>query len=77
MSDSRRTSRFPEEDTSPTTDKELWGWYCYGMAAEVFAVCGVGLSPLLELQAKGLTIHRLLSTRDSRAAGSRKWGAAF
>jgi len=77
MSDARRTSRFPEEDTSPTTDKELWGWYCYGMAAEVFAVCGVGLSPYFNCKAKGLTIRRLLSARDSGAAGSRKWGATF
>ncbi|KAI9700967.1 MAG: Autophagy protein 22 [Bogoriella megaspora] len=25
-----------------TTKRELWGWYAYGVAAEVFAVCGVG-----------------------------------
>ena len=32
------------EDTSPTTAREIWGWYCYGLAAEIFAVCGVGES---------------------------------
>jgi hypothetical protein len=37
-----RKSRYDGEDTSPTTQKELLGWYSYGVAAEVFAVCGVG-----------------------------------
>ncbi|RMZ80472.1 hypothetical protein DV737_g2993, partial [Chaetothyriales sp. CBS 132003] len=39
------TSRAPwygEGDNSPTTDRELKGWYCYGIAAEVFAVTGTG-----------------------------------
>ncbi|RMD40271.1 hypothetical protein DV735_g4858, partial [Chaetothyriales sp. CBS 134920] len=31
-----------EADNSPTTDRELKGWYCYGIAAEVFAVTGAG-----------------------------------
>ena len=35
-------TRYEGEDTSPTTDRELQGWYCYGVAAEVFAVVGVG-----------------------------------
>lgn len=30
------------QDLSPTTDRELRGFYAYGLAAEVFAVCGVG-----------------------------------
>lgn len=34
--------RYDGEDTSPTTQTELLGWYSYGVAAEVFAVCGVG-----------------------------------
>ncbi|PYH87587.1 MFS transporter family protein [Aspergillus ellipticus CBS 707.79] len=37
-----RAPRYPGEDMTPTTRKELWGWYAYGIAAEVFAVCGVG-----------------------------------
>lgn len=37
-----RKPRYDGEDTSPTTQKELLGWYSYGVAAEVFAVCGVG-----------------------------------
>lgn len=39
---SHRRPRYDGEDTSPTTQKELLGWYSYGIAAEVFAVCGVG-----------------------------------
>ena len=35
-------SHYEGEDTSPTTSRELWGWYAYGFAAEVFVVCGVG-----------------------------------
>lgn len=37
-----RKPRYENEDTSPTSQRELTGWYCYGIAAEVFAVCGVG-----------------------------------
>jgi MFS transporter, UMF1 family len=34
--------RYEGEDTRPTSERELQGWYCYGMAAEVFAVVGTG-----------------------------------
>jgi len=30
------------EDTRLTSQKELWGWYAYGFAAEVFVICGMG-----------------------------------
>jgi UMF1 family MFS transporter len=38
----RRRPRYIGEDTSPTTEKELRGWYSYSIAAEVFAVSGLG-----------------------------------
>ena len=38
----RECARYDNEDTSPTTERELRGWYAYGIAAEVFAVAGVG-----------------------------------
>jgi hypothetical protein len=38
-----RAPRFEGEDVSPTTERELRGWYSTGLAAEIFAVCGVGL----------------------------------
>lgn len=37
-----RSPRYDGEDISPTTDRELKGWYFAGLAAEVYAVCGVG-----------------------------------
>jgi MFS transporter, UMF1 family len=37
-----RAPRYEDEDISPTTRQELRGWYCYGVAAEVFAVTGSG-----------------------------------
>lgn len=37
-----RAPRFEGEDVSPTTERELRGWYSTGLAAEIFAVCGVG-----------------------------------
>lgn len=38
----QREPRYEGEDVSPTTDRELKGFYAYSLAAEVFAVCGVG-----------------------------------
>jgi hypothetical protein len=37
-----RAPRFEGEDVSSTTERELRGWYSTGLAAEIFAVCGVG-----------------------------------
>ena len=36
------TPQYPGEDTRLTSKKELYGWYSYGWAAEVFVTCGVG-----------------------------------
>ncbi|KAF2022984.1 autophagy-related protein-like protein 22 [Setomelanomma holmii] len=38
----RRELRYEGEDISPTTTRELNGWYAYPIAAEVFAVVAVG-----------------------------------
>lgn len=35
-------SQYEGEDTEPTSEKELMGWYAYAVGAEAFAVCGVG-----------------------------------
>ncbi|OJJ46034.1 hypothetical protein ASPZODRAFT_152274 [Penicilliopsis zonata CBS 506.65] len=40
--DRLRPPRYAAEDTTPTRRVEILGWYAYGIAAEVFAVCGVG-----------------------------------
>jgi len=44
MAVNEESSRYFGEDNEITTEKELLGWYSYGLAAEVFAVCGVGQS---------------------------------
>lgn len=33
--------KYEDEDVRPTSQKELFGWYAYGWAAEVFMICGV------------------------------------
>jgi UMF1 family MFS transporter len=40
-----RSPRYDGEDLSPTTTRELRGFYAFSLAAEVFAVCGVGEEP--------------------------------
>ncbi len=40
--DGARAPRYEGEDVSPTSERELRGWYSTGLAAEIFAVCGVG-----------------------------------
>lgn len=41
--------RYAGEDTRLTSKKELWGWYSYGFAAEVFVVCGIGIEISLRI----------------------------
>lgn len=38
------TSHYEGEDSRLTSQKELAGWYSYGWAAEVFAICAMGIS---------------------------------
>ena len=33
-------ARYPGDDTRPTSQKELAGWYAYAFAAEVYVICG-------------------------------------
>ncbi|KAF1985115.1 MFS general substrate transporter [Aulographum hederae CBS 113979] len=42
MDGRQRPARYAGEDNRLTSKKELLGWYSYGLAAEIFAVCGVG-----------------------------------
>jgi len=46
----RRPPRYEGEDVSELTTRELRGWYAYGSAAEVYAVCGVGVLNLANLK---------------------------
>ncbi|KAJ9655712.1 Autophagy protein 22 [Neophaeococcomyces mojaviensis] len=36
------SQKHEDEDVRPTSQKELAGWYSYGWAAEVFAICAMG-----------------------------------
>ncbi|KAF3936930.1 hypothetical protein ABW19_dt0207305 [Dactylella cylindrospora] len=38
----RSTPGYPDEDTRPTSKKEIYGWYSYAWASEVFAICAMG-----------------------------------
>jgi len=69
---SQRRPRYAGEDLSPTTTRELRGFYAYGLAAEVFAVCGVGKCPLHPKKGPSAkNSSRVFSSRDSGAIGSR------
>lgn len=48
--------RYEGEDTSPTTTRELNGWYAYPIAAEVFAVVAVGTYLSVLIQVRMLTL---------------------
>jgi len=39
----RVPSQYAGEDIRLTSKKELWGWYAYGFAAEVYVICGIGM----------------------------------
>ena len=39
----RERPQYDGEDTRPTSSKELFGWYSYGWASEVFVICGIGI----------------------------------
>lgn len=38
-------ARYPGEDTRPTSQKELAGWYMYAFAAETYVICGKQAQP--------------------------------
>ncbi|KAK6355049.1 Autophagy protein 22 [Orbilia brochopaga] len=38
----RTAPAYPDEDTRPTSTKEIYGWYSYAWASEVFAICAMG-----------------------------------
>ncbi|ROT35458.1 hypothetical protein SODALDRAFT_283703 [Sodiomyces alkalinus F11] len=44
--------KYPGEDTRPTSQKELAGWYAYSFAAETYVICGSFIPILLETLAR-------------------------
>jgi hypothetical protein len=67
-----RSPRYAGEDTTPTQRREILGWYAYGIAAEVFAVCGVGMyfTPPIMPVVHQLKLARLVPTPHPGAVGS-------
>ncbi|OLN81244.1 Autophagy-related protein 22 [Colletotrichum chlorophyti] len=45
-------ARYQGEDTRPTSQKELAGWYAYAFAAETYVICGSFIPILLETLAR-------------------------
>lgn len=73
----QRPPRYAGEDTTPTSHREVLGWYSYGIAAEVFAVCGVGKLtsglPIIAMNGILIAQSRVLPALDPRTACSREW----
>lgn len=67
--------RYEDEDVSPTTSKELRGWYFYGIAAETFAVCGPGSFLPVALEQLARENGVLWSNRDSPCVDNGQGGS--
>ncbi|EFE35775.1 uncharacterized protein ARB_05819 [Trichophyton benhamiae CBS 112371] len=63
-----QTEGHPQEDTRPTSKKELAGWYCYGWAAEVFVVCAMAAAAAYSSSEHSATAGLMISNR--RLTGS-------
>ncbi|KAK3334991.1 vacuole effluxer Atg22 like-domain-containing protein [Neurospora tetraspora] len=62
-------ARYPGDDTRPTSQKELAGWYAYAFAAEVYVICGIGSFIPILLESLARENGVLLSDR-SKPCGS-------
>ncbi|KAL8738751.1 MAG: hypothetical protein Q9181_000506 [Wetmoreana brouardii] len=60
--------RYADEDTRLTSNKELWGWYSYGFAAEVFVVCGIAIRSSFARAETGPCIIQLLGREINTAS---------
>jgi len=72
----RALARYEGEDTRPTSEKELRGFYMYGWASEVFVICGIGMLDLCvrhrdscaDFWTQGLSFLSLLNSLRESAA---------
>jgi hypothetical protein len=55
--------RYEGEDISPTTTRELNGWYAYPIAAEVFAVVAVGSYRYMFIAIDDIDVHQAPSSQ--------------
>ncbi|KAL2020740.1 hypothetical protein VTK56DRAFT_8040 [Thermocarpiscus australiensis] len=63
-------TRYPGEDTRPTSSKELAGWYAYAFAAEVYVICGIGSFIPILLESLARENGVLLSDRKTPCGSS-------
>ncbi|KAL1869318.1 hypothetical protein VTK73DRAFT_3185 [Phialemonium thermophilum] len=68
--------RYPDEDTRPTSRKELAGWYAYAFAAEVYVICGIGSFIPILLESLARENGVLLSDKTTPCGSSSDRGTA-
>lgn len=76
---SNHQPEFEDEDTRLTSRKELAGWYSYGWAAEVFAICAMGTEYIRLPQTSNsgwLTFGSIFLAYHSRTTGARSGSPA-
>lgn len=71
MGDSGGHGRYQDEDTRPTSQKELYGWYSYGWAAETFAI--VCMASFLPITLEQLARENGVLLRDKTTPCSASW----
>ncbi|KAK4457991.1 putative autophagy-related protein 22 [Cladorrhinum samala] len=62
--------RYPGEDTRPTSNKEIAGWYAYAFAAEVYVICGIASFIPILLESLARENGVLLSDRTTPCGAS-------
>jgi MFS transporter, UMF1 family len=71
MGDSGESRRYADEDVRPTSQKELYGWYSYGWAAETFAI--VCMASFLPITLEQLARENGVLLKDHTTPCSASW----
>lgn len=69
-------ARYPDEDTRPTSPKELAGWYMYSFAAETYVICAIGSFIPILLESLARENGVLIKDRTTPCKASYEKGAA-
>ncbi|KAL8288548.1 hypothetical protein RB597_000599 [Gaeumannomyces tritici] len=69
-------ARYPNEDTRPTSPKELAGWYMYSFAAETYVICAIGSFIPILLESLARENGVLIKDRTTPCKASYEKGAA-
>ncbi|KAK6351336.1 Autophagy protein 22 [Orbilia javanica] len=70
----RATPAYPDEDIRPTSQKEIYGWYSYAWASEVFAICAMGSFIPVLLEQLAREKGHILGNPSSRCTSSENMG---